>query len=196
MANALRRFVLQEPFFVISVVKGQTGGTRDSPLHTSEETQSDVVIHCGVGTCCRCVLGSWIWMLTWKLTCSSTMQAVTQRMLRQSTLMRNILEDSAAQQGQAESQQLIKTFSQQMSPVFQQGRCQKITTGNSTQKQHTECEGTTLAMILKLLVTNTGVMAQSECRPPLHESNWVLTCHERQAVLRLNVASIRKAVCS
>lgn len=49
-------------------------------MHTLGETQSEVVIHCGVETCCRCVLGSWTWMLTWKQTCSSTMQAVTDKM--------------------------------------------------------------------------------------------------------------------
>ncbi len=70
-------------------------------------------------------------------------------------------------------------------------------TGDSTQKQHAEYEVTTLTKVLKLPMTNKGVMlARRKCRPPLHESNWVLTCHERQAVLRLNVASIRKAVCS
>ncbi len=50
------------------------------------------------------------------------------------------------QRSQGESQQLIKTFSQQMSAAYQQGLCKKIMTGDATQKQHTECEVTTLAI--------------------------------------------------
>lgn len=43
------------------------------------------------------------------------------------------------------------------------------------------------------IAQDTECLKTTECRPPLHRSKKLLMCHERQAVLGLSIAIIRKA---